>query len=157
MSVHFFTTLVVNLFLFTDFSFSEVNSGNIFFHHSQAPFFEGLKKNDLLENSGIRILNSGFEPQSFSERWLCNKVLKLGTVIFTGHKKQPYRFWQAGGGYDRNVISRETAWNEIHYIHQNPVRRELVKHPGDWTYSSYKDWNTDQKGPVEIDKASFYR
>ena len=75
----------------------------------------------------------------------------------TGQKKQLYRFWQAGGGYDRNIVSRDTAWNEIHYIHQNPVRRELVEHPGDWTYSSYKDWNTDRKGPVEIDKKSFYR
>ena len=74
----------------------------------------------------------------------------------TGQQKQPYRFWQAGGGYDRNIISPDTAWNEIHYIHQNPVRRKYVAQPADWVYSSYKDWNTDQQGPVKIDKNSFY-
>jgi len=74
----------------------------------------------------------------------------------TGQQKQPYRFWQAGGGYDRNIVSPESAWNVMHYIHQNPVRRELVEQPGDWLYSSYKDWHTDEKGPIEIDKPSFY-
>ena len=73
----------------------------------------------------------------------------------TGQKKQAYRFWQAGGGYDRNIVSRDTAWNLIQYIHLNPVRRKLVGHPGDWCYSSYKDWETDQKGPIEIDKNIF--
>jgi putative transposase len=74
----------------------------------------------------------------------------------TGQRKQPYRFWQAGGGYDRNIVSKETAWNEIHYIHQNPVRRNLADHPSEWYYSSYKDWMTDEKGPIEIDNASYY-
>ena len=74
----------------------------------------------------------------------------------TGQNKQPYRFWQAGGGYDRNIVSPDTAWNVMNYIHQNPVRRELVDDPADWTYSSYQDWKTDRKGPIEIDKASFY-
>ena len=74
----------------------------------------------------------------------------------TGQKKQPYQFWQAGGGYDRNIISRDTAWNVMNYIHQNPVRRELVENSADWYYSSYKDWNTNETGPIEVDKANFY-
>ena len=75
----------------------------------------------------------------------------------TGQKKQLYRFWQAGGGYDRNIISRDTALNAINYIHSNPLRRKLVEHPGDWYYSSYKDWKTDKKRLIEVDKESFYR
>ncbi|MHC5199146.1 MAG: REP-associated tyrosine transposase [Planctomycetota bacterium] len=74
----------------------------------------------------------------------------------TGQKKQPYRFWQAGGGYDRNIVGPDTAWNVMHYIHQNPVRRKLVEYPNDWFYSSYKDWHTDETGPMDIDKPSFY-
>jgi putative transposase len=47
-----------------------------------------------------------------------------------------YRFWQQGGGYDRNVIHEDTAWTSVEYIHANPVRRELCATPTDWVWSS---------------------
>jgi putative transposase len=36
-----------------------------------------------------------------------------------------YRFWQRGGGYDRNVFESATVCKQIEYIHNNPVRRGL--------------------------------
>ncbi len=72
----------------------------------------------------------------------------------TGQSKQPYRFWQAGGGYDRNFVSRDTVRNVMNYIHINPVRRKLVVHPTDWYYASYKYWYTEQAGPIECDRDS---
>jgi putative transposase len=36
------------------------------------------------------------------------------------------RFWQPGGGYDRNVTSTEALRAMIDYIHANPVRRGLA-------------------------------
>src|SRR5262249_45847996 len=47
-----------------------------------------------------------------------------------------YRFWQRGGGYDRNVTEGETVRQMIEYIHQNPVRRGLVERAADWEWSS---------------------
>ena len=47
-----------------------------------------------------------------------------------------HRFWQAGGGYDRNICVESTAWSSVNYIHNNPVRRGLVDHATDWVYSS---------------------
>jgi putative transposase len=47
-----------------------------------------------------------------------------------------HRFWQPGGGYDRNVTSCGTASKMVDYIHCNPVRRGLVGHPTDWLWSS---------------------
>jgi putative transposase len=47
-----------------------------------------------------------------------------------------YRFWQRGGGYDRNVIEPATLLQMIEYIHNNPVRRGLVPKPADWIWSS---------------------
>jgi putative transposase len=47
-----------------------------------------------------------------------------------------YRFWQAGGGYDRNIDQARTAWNSVEYIHRNPVRRGLVRAPCEWEWSS---------------------
>jgi putative transposase len=47
-----------------------------------------------------------------------------------------YRFWQRGGGYDRNVTDPATVRAMIDYIHHNPVRRGLVKAPEEWPWSS---------------------
>ena len=47
-----------------------------------------------------------------------------------------YRFWQEGGGYDRNIIKEYTAWKSIEYIHNNPVKRGLVNHAVEWKWSS---------------------
>lgn len=93
-------------------------------------------------------------------RWAVG-LLKVNRAPFlvkmaTGQKTQPYRFWQAGGGYDRNIIDANTAWNEMIYMHLNPVRRKLVERPDQWHFSSFKDWNSDANGPIRIDQASFY-
>lgn len=45
-------------------------------------------------------------------------------------------FWQRGGGYDRNIISKEALKSSIEYIHNNPVRRGLVDSPEKWYWSS---------------------
>ena len=37
--------------------------------------------------------------------------------------KVAYRFWQRGGGYDRNFNEPESIYAEIEYLHNNPVRR----------------------------------
>jgi putative transposase len=47
-----------------------------------------------------------------------------------------YRFWQRGGGYDRNIHESHTLRTMIDYIHNNPVRRGLVKAAIDWPWSS---------------------
>ena len=72
----------------------------------------------------------------------------------TGEKARPYRFWQAGGGYDRNFDKPEAIHNAINYIHNNPVRKGLVANPEDWKYSSYNAWQNDGKGVLDIDVES---
>ena len=47
-----------------------------------------------------------------------------------------HRFWEQGGGYDRNVYREDAAWNSVHYLHNNPVRRGLVATPTEWRWSS---------------------
>jgi putative transposase len=50
--------------------------------------------------------------------------------------KAALRFWQRGGGYDRNLWSPEHIWETIDYIHANPVRRDLCCVGTDWHWSS---------------------
>ncbi|MEN6492894.1 MAG: hypothetical protein ABFD16_01265 [Thermoguttaceae bacterium] len=47
-----------------------------------------------------------------------------------------YRFWQRGGGYDRNLFEPDAIHAEVEYIHANPVRRGLVARAEDWPWSS---------------------
>lgn len=75
--------------------------------------------------------------------------------LATGQKKRPYHFWQEGGGYDRNVKTRESAKKMLQYIHNNPVRRGLAALHKDWLWSSYRDWEDLGTGPLPIDKESF--
>ena len=62
-----------------------------------------------------------------------------------------HRFWQAGGGYDRNIFSQEEMKEKIDYIHQNPVRRGLVKKAIDWKWSSARWYAGDRSNAVLID------
>ena len=65
----------------------------------------------------------------------------------TGRTSRKYQFWQDGGGYDRNINNRLTLMKMIHYIHNNPVRKRLVKSPGEWKWSSFVDWH-DEISPI---------
>jgi len=49
--------------------------------------------------------------------------------LSTGQKYRKYRFWQKGGGYDRNIIKENTLTDAVRYIHNNPVRKALVDEP----------------------------
>jgi putative transposase len=68
-----------------------------------------------------------------------------------------YRFWQRGGGYDRNSFESKTIWKQIEYIHANPVRRGLCKCPEDWHWSSAGVYAGLRDGPISIDKDSLPR
>jgi putative transposase len=62
-----------------------------------------------------------------------------------------YRFWQRGGGYDRNVTDLATLRTMIEYIHNNPVRRGLVRSPADWHWSSARFYEGYEDVPLRLD------
>ena len=62
-----------------------------------------------------------------------------------------FRFWQPGGGFDRNVCHERSLGEMIKYIHANPVRRGLVAQPADWYWSSARFWDGDRSGPLATD------
>ena len=65
------------------------------------------------------------------------------------------RFWQPGGGYDRNLRSTADVHEKLRYIHANPVRRGSVEHPSDWPWSSWRAWEEGVDDPIPIDRESF--
>ena len=81
---------------------------------------------------------SGHDPQMYDR--LCIKR-KDGS--------REFRFWQAGGGYDRNIENPKTLIQMIDYIHQNPVRRGLVEQAADWKWSS-ASWYDHGEGMLRM-------
>ena len=62
-----------------------------------------------------------------------------------------YRFWQRGGGYDRNIIEPTTLLKSIEYIEANPVRKELIDSSASWKWSSAA-WHAGSRDvPLSID------
>ncbi len=47
-----------------------------------------------------------------------------------------YRYWQTGGGYDRNLFNPDEIREKITYMHNNPVRRGLATRAEEYAWSS---------------------
>lgn len=62
-----------------------------------------------------------------------------------------YRFWQDGGGYDRNLFSPKALLKAIDYIHNNPVRSGLVESALDWKWSSVRAYQGMDHGVLHVD------
>ncbi len=50
--------------------------------------------------------------------------------------------------YDFNVWSSKKLSEKLEYMHANPVKRRLVRHPKEWVWSSYLFH--EQKIPVLV-------
>jgi putative transposase len=65
-----------------------------------------------------------------------------------------HRFWQRGGGYDRNLWDPRQVWEKIEYLHNNPVKRGICAKPEDWIWSSAADYLGLRNGPLRLDRES---
>ena len=71
--------------------------------------------------------------------------------------KRPHRFWQRGGGYDRNLRTVRDIHEKVAYIHQNPVTRGLESQAEDYAWSSAMAWKTGVDEPLSIERESMPR
>jgi putative transposase len=75
----------------------------------------------------------------------------LNRLTIAYPSRQVFRFWQPGGGFDRNVFREKTVPAIIDYIHAKPVRRGLVAQPTDWEWSSARFWAGECDVPLKMD------
>ena len=52
--------------------------------------------------------------------------------------------------YDFNVRTDAKRIEKLNYIHWNPMKRGLVDRPEDWRWSSYRYYQTGERGRVTI-------
>ena len=65
--------------------------------------------------------------------------------------KTSLRFWQRGGGHDRNLWEPGAIWAMIDYIHANPVRRGLCQGADEWPWSSAGTFGDRNLGTITLD------
>ena len=53
--------------------------------------------------------------------------------------------------YDFNVWSQTKFVEKLHYMHMNPFKRKLVRHPRDWPWSSFSFYSKKEPGLIRID------
>jgi putative transposase len=63
-----------------------------------------------------------------------------------------HHFWQAGGGYDRNLYTLEELLEKIEYCHANPFVRGLVEATCQWRWSSARWYAGMRDGSLAIDE-----
>jgi putative transposase len=67
-----------------------------------------------------------------------NPEIRSG-FLETTNSKQIFRFWQRGGGFDRNLYNSDAVHACICYIENNPVRANIVRQANEYRWSSA--WN----------------
>ena len=86
------------------------------------------------------------------------KMRKKKDIVPRGQLRIPFprlvsqlpQFWQPRF-YDFNVYSHEKKNEKLDYMHANPVKRGLVRHPKDWPWSSWLFYSKKEPGLVPID------
>jgi putative transposase len=86
-----------------------------------------------------------FLEASGNEAWLSRLTVRYPS-------RSVFRFWQAGGGFDRNIFHERSVPAIIDYIHANPIRRGLVDSATDWPWSSARFWDGHKDPPIEMDQ-----
>ncbi len=60
------------------------------------------------------------------------------------------RFWQRRF-YDFNIYSAAKLKEKLDYMHDNPVKRKLVRRPQDWAWSSFSSCERGDAGLIAVD------
>jgi len=66
-------------------------------------------------------------------------------------EQEAQHIWQARF-YDFNVWSQRKRGEKLRYRHENPVKRGLVLEPGQWVWSSFRDYAYDEPGRVKLNQ-----
>ncbi|NNE97675.1 MAG: transposase [Pyrinomonadaceae bacterium] len=81
---------------------------------------------------------------------------KLGHKTLKGNWN--YSLWQHRSNV-LSLISENILMEKVNYIHQNPVKENLVKTAGDYRWSSARFWNGNPADdePLEVDAQKIHR
>lgn len=106
---------------------------------------------DFKKFTNKKILKTLKEDEHESRRmWMLDRFHFAGA---NDKRITNYRFWQEGNHVE-DIYTSEFLWQKISYIHQNPVKAEIVARPEDYLYSSGRDY-AGEKGLLEVEVIRF--
>lgn len=109
--------------------------------HTMTEFLRDFKK--FTSKALIEKIN---EIEESRRDWLLDK---FGFEAYRTRRAEQYKVWQ-DGNHPILLESNYFIEQKLDYIHQNPVRQEIVENPEEYLYSSAKDY-VGQKGLVKIE------
>jgi REP element-mobilizing transposase RayT len=65
--------------------------------------------------------------------------------------RSEHKVWQ-DSFWDKNVYTQRFLRQKLNYLHRNPVRSKLVPSPGDYPYSSYRNYEYGDESLIEVDR-----
>ena len=83
--------------------------------------------------------------QESRKEWLMDRCWFRGA---NDSKIKNYKFWQ-DGSYIETIYTYEFLVEKLNYIHNNPVRQEIVDRPEQYLYSSARNYSGD-KGLLDV-------
>ncbi|OJJ20088.1 transposase [marine bacterium AO1-C] len=101
---------------------------------------EGITVSDILRDfkkfTSKAIVKSIQEPGESRQRWMLYRFDFAGKY---NPKIKDYKFWQ-DGNEAKEIFSNRFFDEKLDYIHNNPVRAEIVENPEGYLYSSAKNY-----------------
>jgi putative transposase len=88
--------------------------------------------------------------QNLPHPW-CRRMLKDFELSSTLQHHARYRVWNRRG-YDMNIWSGRKHNEKLDDMHNNPVARGLVAHPGDWPWSSRRFYYREDRSLLAMDR-----
>jgi len=98
----------------------------------------------------VRELKLSFSKRVRSQRQSASPQVNSQNPLVAPGAPMQASFWQKRY-YDRNVRDEREFSIKLRYLHRNPVKRGLVKEPGDWKWSSFRHYALREVGVVEIE------
>ena len=84
------------------------------------------------------------EPES-RRKWMLNQFEFAGRY---DSKITNFRFWQEGNE-PKEIHTNDFLFQKLHYIHDNPVRAEIVEFPEQYVFGSARNY-VGQKGLLDV-------
>jgi REP element-mobilizing transposase RayT len=84
-------------------------------------------------------------PNESRKKWMLNRFEFAGKY---NNKIKNFKFWQEGNEA-KEIHTNSFLDQKLDYIHNNPVKAEIVARPEDYLYSSARDYS-GEKGLLEV-------
>ncbi len=111
---------------------------------------EGFNLSDIIRDfkkyTSKKIINEILtNPKESRKEWM---LAIFKEALNDNPKNKYYKFWQ-DGNEAKELITNNFIDQKVNYIHNNPVKAEIVKHPEDYIYSSASNY-ADEGGLLDV-------